>query len=283
MKKNALEALEKIMPNLTAAQQQVAVYILKNAVEASFLTLEQISGIVGKSTTTVMRLALNLGYSGYAEFQRDLQELLRNRVAPVTRLEANLKVLERDSLFVKCAEKQISNIHMTLKNLSDDAANSFVEMIMKARKIYIVGVRTTFTAAYYLYQGLNRILDNCELLEIDNGAQYENILNISSEDIVVAFSFPRYARVTIEQVRRIKEKYSAKVIVIADGYACPLATVADLTLPCGCGSLAYHNSMSGAILVSDFLLTAITIKDPLNTKRRLEESEDFLKSINYHI
>lgn len=283
MKKNVLDSLEKLIPKLTDAQQQIAVYILKNTVEASFLTLDQLSRIVGKSTTTVMRLALNLGYSGYAEFQRDLQELLRNRVAPVTRLEVNLKGIERQSLLVKCAEKQIDNIHRTLHNLSDDEANCAVEMIMEARKIYIIGVRTTFTAAYYLHNGLNRILNNCELIEIDSGAQYEKILNISSEDIVVAFSFPRYARITIDQVKRIKEKRGAKIIVIADGYACPLATVADITLPCGCGSLAYHNSMAGAILVSDFLITGVTLKDPINTKKRLEESEVFLKSINYHI
>lgn len=283
MKKNVLAVLEQEMPNLTAAQRQIADYILKNAVEVSFLTLDQLSGLVGTSTTTVMRLTFNIGYSGYAEFQKDLQELLRNRVAPGTRLEANLKALERKSLLVKCAEKQIENIQETLDYLSDESVARSVEMIMQARKIYVVGVRTSFTAAYYLYQGLIRILDNCELLEIDTGAQIDRILNITPQDLVIAFSFPRYARGIVEQVKRIKEQRGAKVMLITDGYSCPLVNVSDVTLPCGCGSLAYHNSMSGAILVSDFLITSITVQDPVNTKKRLEESEVLLKSMNYHV
>lgn len=283
MKKNVLERLDALQPKLSEAQKSIAVYILKNAVEASFLTLDQLSRLVGKSPTTILRLTGNLGFRGYTDFQRELQELLRNRVAPGTRLQANLKDLGRNSLIVKCAEKQVENIHATLNSLSDDDANASAEMILAAKRIYMLGVRTTFTAAYYLYQGLNRILDNCELLEIDSGAQFERILNISSDDLVIAFSFPRYARITTEQVKHIRDRAGAKIILVTDGFSCPLTTVADITLPCGCASLAYHNSMAGAILVSDFLITAVTLKDPIRTRERLEESDIFMKSIRYHV
>ena len=283
MKRNILNTLEKEMPKLTAAQRQVADYILKNPIDALFLTLDQLASVVGTSTTTVMRFSFNLGYTGYAEFQKDLQELLRNRVDPGTRIEANLKDLGRESLLIKCAEKQIENIQATIDYLSEDVTNQCVKMILQAKKIYMVGVRTSFTATYYLYEGLNRILDNCELLELDSGAQIEKILNITSSDVVIAFSFPRYARATIDAVKAIKERCGAKVITVTDGYSCPMATISDVILPCGYGSMDYHNSMSGAILVSDFLISSVIVCDYEKTKRRLEESEMLLKSLKFHI
>lgn len=268
MKRNILNTLEYEMPNFTAAQRQVADYILKNPIDVLFLTLDQLASAVGTSTTTVMRFSFHLGYTGYSDFQKDLQELLRNRVDPSTRIEANLKDLGQKSLLIKCAEKQIENIQATVDYLSEDVTNNCIKMILQAKKIYIVGVRTSYTATYYLYEGLARIMDNCELLNMDSGSELERILNISSGDVVIAFSFPRYARVTIDVVKAIKEKRGAKVIAVTDGYSSPLATISDIILPCAYGSMDYHNSMSGAILISDFLISSIIVHD---SKKKLKK------------
>ena len=93
MDTTVLQRLEQKMEDLTSAQRKVADYILKNPTDVAFLTIEQLSGFIGVSVASVMRLAYTLGYTGFAQFQKDLQEILRNRVAPPTRLEVNLKKL----------------------------------------------------------------------------------------------------------------------------------------------------------------------------------------------
>lgn len=283
MKKRVLDVLQQELVSLTTSQRKVADYILKNPLEASFMTLDQLAGVVGTSTTTVMRLSFNLGYSGYSELQKELQELLRNRVSPTVRLEANIRSVGNDRLLVECAEKQISNIRTTVDFLSEEITNSCLESISSARKIYIVGMRTSFAAAYYLYQGLNQILDNCEILEPGAGNQVESILDISSSDLIIAISLPRYARATVDLLTAIKNLRGAKLISITDGYTSPVASISDLVLPCAFSSLAFHNSIIGAVIIADYLITSIAMKAAKKTKQRLSSCEQIFSALNFHI
>lgn len=105
MEVTVLQLLEEKMEAFTSTQKRVADYILKNPTEVAFLTIEQLSALIGVSVTTIMRLAYSLGYTGYTQFQKDLQEILRNRVAPPTRLEENVKKLGKNKLLIKCVLK----------------------------------------------------------------------------------------------------------------------------------------------------------------------------------
>ena len=125
MKNNLIQIMKQETNSMSKAQRRVADCILKNPVDASFLTLEQAAATAGTSTATVMRLACKLGYKGYADFQRELQELLRDRVAPTTRLEINKKNLSRNSILANCAETQVNNIKKTIDFLSEESINTF--------------------------------------------------------------------------------------------------------------------------------------------------------------
>jgi len=281
MKQNILQLIERNINNLTQAQSEVADFILKNPVHSAFLTLDQLAGNVKTSTTTVMRFTYNLGYSGYAEFQKDLQELLRNRVAPYTRLETNMKNLGLNNLLVKCADIQIDNITDTLNCLSESSINNCLDILQSARKIYIIGVRTSYAIAYYLYHCLNQSLGNCELLEPIFQDYAEKMQNIESSDLLIAISFPRYVKHVIEIAKIVKDS-KPKVIAITDSYKSPLAALSDVVLPCSFRSLAFHNSISGPIFLVDFLITALAMREPEKTKLRLEDAELLLKKLNLH-
>ena len=283
MKDGILNALQLKMADLTTSQRKVADYILKNPVESAFLTLDQLAGAVGTSTTTVMRLAFTLSYSGFTEFQKALQDLFRSTISPATRLEANIKNLDSSRLLVKCAEQQAVNIEETIDFLSDDMVSGCLKLIMSARKVYVVGMRTSFGAAYYLYQGLNQIMGNCELLQPGSGHQVEQVMDITDEDLVIVVCLPRYARSVVELVKSVKLLRAAKVVSITDGYASPLAAVSDLVLPCAFNSLAFHNSIAGAVLIADFLITAVAMQDPEKTKERLDRAEDVFQNIHFHV
>lgn len=282
MKSNVLTVLKQEATHMTPTQRKVADYILKNPIDSSFLTLDQLSGIVGTSTTTVMRLCFKLGYTGYTEFQKDLQELLRDRVAPTTRLEINKKNLEQSSILAKCAETQVHNLKTTIDFLSEESINKCLALIQKASNIYIIGMRSSFAIAYHLYYELNQILGNCKLLKTDSGDNVDTILNITSSDLVIAITLPRYSRATVE-LMKIAKDFNPKIIAITDGYNSPLAPLADTVLPCSFRSLAFHNSIIGPIFLVDFLITAIAIKEPVKTKDRLDAAELILKQLDIHI
>lgn len=272
MEITVLQLLEQKMEDLTSAQRKVADYILKNPTDVAFLTIEQLSGHIGVSVASVMRLAYTLGFTGFAQFQKELQEILRNRVAPPTRLEANLKKLGKHKLLVECAEVQISNIRKTVEFLSDEAIEASLNLISNAKKIYVFGVRGSLTVANCLDQGLNRLGIDCELLIPDSGRLHAVLTKLSPEDLLIAVSLPRYAKRTVEAVRIAKTK-GAKILSIVEGYSSPLALQSDAFLTCAYESLSFQHSEIGALFVADFLVTGMATRNSKRTKHWLEELE----------
>ncbi len=278
---NPILLLQNKISELTETQRRVADYIIKHPLDVAFLTVDQLAGIVGTSTTTIMRLTFSLGYSGYSEFQKGLQEILRNRAAPHTRLEANLKGLNGSDLWIRCAEKQIQNIQSTVEMISADTLDQTLEMIVSSNRIYCSSVRSGLPVAQYLTHGLNRLLGNCDLVVADQTDWIDKIISLTSSDLVIATSFPRYGKMVVELVKRAKEN-DAKVIAITDSYSSPLAKYSDITLPCNPSSLAFHNSTISSMFLSDYLISAIAINYRDKTKDRLDRVNTILTEMNYH-
>ncbi|MFJ8072046.1 MurR/RpiR family transcriptional regulator [Peribacillus sp. NPDC096447] len=278
---NPILKLKNKISELTETQRRVADYIIKNPVDVAFLTVDQLAGIVGTSTTTIMRLTFSLNYSGYTEFQKGLQELLRNRAAPQIRLEANLKDLNESDLWIRSAESQLNNIQSTVEMISTESLNKTVEMIVSAERIFCTSVRSGLPVAQHLTFGLNRLLGNCELIVADLSDWVDKGINFTSKDLVIATSFPRYARRIVEFAMTAKDN-KAQIISITDSYSSPLVKYSDLVLPCNSSSIAFHNSPIASMLVADYLVSAIAINYPEKTKNRLDEINSILTKMDYH-
>lgn len=279
MASDILQVLEDKMEDFTSAQRKVADYVLKNPTEVAFLTTEQMAANIGVSVASIMRLAYAVGYSGYAQFQKSLQEMLRNQVAPPMRLEENVKKIDKNKLLLASAEVQVSNINKTVSFLSDEAINKAFDLIFSAKKVYVVGVRGSYTVAHYLHEGLNRLGVDCEMLIPDTGRTQANLARVTPEHLVIAISLPRYARRTLEIVGVAKNK-GVKLLSITDGYSSPLALISDTFLPCAYESIAFHNSEIGAMFIADFLITAVAIRDDKQTKQNLVDIEQVVTELD---
>ena len=273
--------LKNKVSELTATQRKVADYILKNPVDVAFLTIDQLAGIVGTSTTTIMRLSFNLGYSGYTEFQKGLQEILRNRADPKTRLETNLKQGDKSDLWVSCAENQINNIQSTLNMIPEETLKTVLGMLFSARQVYSTGIRSAIPVAQGLTYGLSRLLGKGELVIADLGEWTEKVIDFTSSDVVIAISFPRYSNKVIEFVKAAKEN-NALVISITDSYSSPLVKYSDIILPCNVSSFAFHNSIIAPMFLVDYIISAVAFENPDKTKERLDKIDTLLMEMDYH-
>ena len=282
MGKSTLRELEEKIETFTPSQRKVADYILKYPTEAAFLTIEQLSGLTGVSVATIMRLAYTIGYTGYSQFQKELQEVLRDRVSPPNRLEANVKKLGKNKLLVDCAKLQIENIRKTVEFLSEENIDQAFKLIFDAKKIYVIGIRGSLGVACYLNDGLNRLGVDCELIVPDTGRIQSIMAQFSPVVLVFAISLTRYAKRTVEVVRVAKRK-KAKILAITDGYSSPLALMSDVFLGCAFESLAFHHSEIGALFVADFLVTGVAVKDSAKTKLKLEEIEKVVCEIEANV
>lgn len=278
---NPIVNLQQKIGELTETQRRVADYIIKHPLDVAFLTIDQLAGVVKTSTTTIMRLTFNLGYSGYTEFQKGLQEILRNQAAPQTRFEANIKAMEEDDLWSRYAESQISNIQNTIDMISHEALEETLKMIMSANRIICTSVRSGLPVAQYLTHGLNRLFGNTSLVVADTSDWVDSVVNMDENDLVIAISFPRYARRIIDFVRTAK-KNGVKIISLTDSYSSPLASISDLVLACNSSSIAFHNSAVSSMFVADYIVSALAINYPEQTKKRLDQVNAILTDIDYH-
>lgn len=278
---NPIVKLQQKIGELTDTQRRVADYIIKHPLDVAFLTVDQLAMTVKTSTTTIMRLTFNLGYSGYTEFQKGLQENLRNQAAPQTRLEANIKGIEENDLWGRYAEHQFQSIQNTIEMISQDSLEQTQKMIMSANRIICTSVRSGLPVAQYLTHGLNRLLGNTNLVVADVSDWADNIVNMDENDLVIAISFPRYARRIIDLAHAAK-KNGVKIISITDSYSSPLASYSDLVLPCNSSSIAFHNSAVSSMFVADYLISALAINYPEQTKERLDKVNAILTDMDYH-
>ncbi|MFC7688001.1 MurR/RpiR family transcriptional regulator [Ureibacillus sp. GCM10028918] len=278
---NPIVKLQQKIGELTETQRKVADYIIKHPLDVAFLTVDQLAGVVKTSTTTIMRLTFNLGYSGYTEFQKGLQENLRNQAAPQTRLEANIKGIEQDDLWGRYVEKQINNIQNTIDMISQEDLEKAQKAILSAKRIICTSVRSGLPVAQYLTHGLNRLFGNTSLVVADVSDWIDNVVNMDENDLVIAISFPRYARRIIDFAQTAK-KNGVKIISITDSYSSPLASHSDLVLPCNSSSIAFHNSAVSSMFLADYIISALAINYPEQTKERLDKVSAILTDINYH-
>jgi len=279
--KDPISQLKEKVSELSESQRKVADYIIRNPLDVAFLTVDHLAGLVGTSTTTIMRLTFKLGYSGYTEFQKGLQEILRNRADPNTRLETKLKEEDQSDLWIKCAENNISNIQSSVEMISRESLEKTVEMLYAADRIYCTGIRSAVPVAQVLSYGLSRILGKGELVVADMGDWTEKVINFTPNDLVIAISFPRYGNKVIEFMKAAKAK-DAQVISITDSYSSPLVNYSNFILPCNVSSVSFHNSIIAPMVLVDYLISAIAIKDPDATKERLDKIDSILQGMNYH-
>ncbi|MBB6451037.1 DNA-binding MurR/RpiR family transcriptional regulator [Geomicrobium halophilum] len=278
---NPITNIKENISDLTTAQRSVADYILKNPYEVAFFTVDQLALHVGTSTTTIMRLAFNLGYSGYSEFQKGLQEILRSQTAPHARLESNLKNIENDDLWWNTINHHINQVQQMTEQISREQLDKVTQNIISARQIFCTSVRSGLPVGQYLTHGLNRTLGNCKMIMADSSDWVDDVISMESTDLIIATSFPRYAKRIIDFVKTAKTQ-GVQIVAITDNYSAPIVDDADIILPCDSSSLAFHNSPIGAMVVADYLINATARRGFEKTKQRLNEVNKVLTNINYH-
>lgn len=281
MQRNILYELEQNIGNLTKSQKKVAAYIIKEPIQAAFSTVDQVAQQVETSTTTIVRLALYLGFSGYSEFQRELQELLKAHTDPSTKLAINFKEGDKNYIIEGIIKQEMENISKTIHNLSDKNILRAEQVLKSANRIYVIGFRSCYSVAHFLSYNLMRIFGNCTQLQEFGGCMYEQINQITDQDVLIAITLPRYINDVVKLSQIAKEK-SATIIAITDGHLSPLAEYADILLAADCKTSGFHNSVISAILIAELLIGVSTFKNPELVKTNLQSSETILRRMNVH-
>ncbi|APM38976.1 MurR/RpiR family transcriptional regulator [Clostridium kluyveri] len=247
-------------PRLSKGQKLIAEYILKHYDKAAFMTAAKLGVNVGVSESTVVRFANELGFSGYPKLQKSLQELIKNKLTTVQRIELSNDFVSQESPLKSVLKSDMENIRATLEKINHKTFDDVVNSIFKADKIYIIGLRSSTAIADFLGFYLNLILDNVKVVGYGISDIFEQMINLTSDDLVIGIGSPRYAVRTIEALAFAKSR-NARVVAITDSLLSPLAARADYTLIAQSNMTSFVDSLVAPLSVINALIIAVGLQE----------------------
>lgn len=263
-------------PNLTPSHKAVAAYMTDHLNTIAFCTLEDLAQGIGVSTTTVLRFARTLGYQGYSDLQKDIQSDMMNKVGLPERFSQNHQSPEdQDQLLVDMVHADIHNLEEILTTLPKENINQAAKAISNANRVYVLGLRSSFTLAYYIYYRLSQTRPNVWLIQSTGLLYPEDLVSCKEGDVCIAYLYPRYSHIAADLLLWMKKRGVTVVLFTAQNYTM-LQGYGDIFLPASVSSVSFKNSLAAPLCLSSYLASAVANEDPDRAIKTLQLTEEGL-------
>ena len=259
---------------LSKGQKLLATYITDNYDKAVFLTAARLGEVVGVSESTVVRFATHLGYKGYPEFQNALEELVRNKLNSIQRMEVTYGRISQSKILESVLHSDADKINTTLEKIDQEAFEIAVNTILNAKHIYIIGIRSCAPLASFMAFYFNLMFDNVHLLHTSSSSElFEQMVRISEEDVIIGISFPRYSMRTLKAMEFANNR-NAKVITLTDSVHSPMNLYSSCNLIADSDMASIVDSLVAPLSVINALIVALCMKNRKKVAKTLEMLED---------
>lgn len=260
--------------SLSKGQKILATYITDNYDKAVFLTAAKMGQVVGVSESTVVRFATHLGYKGYPEFQKALEEMVRNKLNSIQRMEVTYGRISQSHILETVLQSDQEKIKDTLEHIDEHAFELAVDTIIKEKHIYIVGIRSCAPLAAFMAFYFNLMFENVTLLQTNNSSElFEQMVRISKDDVIIGISFPRYSMRTLKAMEFANNR-NAKVITLTDSVHSPMNLYSSCNLIARSDMASIVDSLVAPLSVINALIVALCMKKQGEVAKTLETLED---------
>ena len=286
--------IEERQGQFSKGQKRLADYVIENYDKAVFLTAAKLGEVVGVSESTVVRFATQLGYKGYPGFQKALEELVRNKLNSIQRMEVTYGRISQSEILSTVLHSDIDKIKMTLEEIDQNAFDLAIETILNAKKIYVIGIRSCAPLASFLSFYLHLVCDNVITVNTNSSSEiFEQLIRINEEDVIIGISFPRYSMRTLKALEFASNR-KAKVITLTDSVHSPMNLYSSCNLIARSDMASIVDSLVAPLSVINALVVALCMKkqkDVVATLETLEKiwgeyqvySNDELNQVNMEI
>lgn len=267
--------------SMSKGHKQIAKYILSNYDKAAYMTAIKLGDSAGVSESTIVRFAMGLGFEGYPELQRALQDMVRNKLTTIQRMDMTSE-LSQSMLLRSVLKADLNNMKLTMDEINTDVYEDIVNEIYAAKTVYIMGVRSSAPLAQFLGYYLNFILDNVRIVTSSVNDILEQVIHIEEDDALICISFPRYSRKLIEAVKFAKKR-NANIISITDSYKSPLIKYSKLSLTARSDIASFVDSLVAPMSLINALIVAIGIKQKQQSAKHFMELEKIWEEYDVYI
>lgn len=282
MKGDILSILQQKAPSFSKGQRLLARYIAEAYDKAAFMTASRLGKTVGVSESTVVRFATELGYDGYPNMQKAMQEMVLNRLTSVQRIEVTSDRIGNQDIVSMVMQSDADKLRQTSEILDRNEFRSAVQAILQGKRIYVMGARSAAPLASFLGYYLNFMFSNVRVITVSGCSEmFENVIDICADDVVIAFSFPRYSAATAKGAQYCRTT-GAKVIGITDSRLSPLGEHCDHVLLAKSDMVSLVDSLVAPLSVVNALLVALASGREQGLAKTFETLEQVWEEYNVY-
>ncbi len=259
---------------MSKGQKAISAFIYDHYDQAVFMTAARLGETVGVSESTVVRYAMFIGYNGYPEFQRDLEEWVQNKINSVQKIGAKYGKSTQSEILTSVLQADIEKLQDTIQKLDPVAFETAVDIILEAKTVYVMGVRSCEPLAEFLNFYLNMIRGSVVLLKTTSISEtFEQMIRIDGQDAMIGISFPRYSMRTLKAMEFANDR-NAKVITVTDSVHSPMNLYSSCNLLARSDMVSIVDSLVAPLSVINALVVAMCLKRPEEVKRSLKDLEE---------
>lgn len=271
---DVLSRINEHYSELSKGQKLIASYVIDHYDLAVFMTAAKISEAVGVSESTVVRFAVSIGYEGFPEFMKALEVWYKTKMNTISMMGAKYGKASQSDLLNSVLRSDMEKMEDTIANLDVDAFEMAVDIILKSRKVYVVGLRTCQPLAEFLAFYLNMIRADVILLNTTSASEmFEQMIRIDEHDCIIGISFPRYSMRTLKAMEFANDR-NAKVITLTDSVHSPMNLYSSCNLLARSDMVSIVDSLVAPLSVINALVVALCMKLPKEVKKNLEDLEN---------
>ncbi len=270
---NVLKQIEESYSSFSKGQKKIADYVTTQYDKAAYITAAKLGKEVDVSESTVVRFAVALGYEGFPELQSALREIIKNKLTSLQRFEIVSDKMDNEDILSKIMSADISKLKTTMENVDKKAFAGAVDTILKAKTIYILGVRSASALASFMGFYFNLLFENVKIVQTTSISEvFEQILRVNSNDVVIGITFPRYSRRTVKALEYAKNR-NASVVSITDTCKSPIVAYSDFNLYAKNDTASFVDSLVAPMSIINALIVALGMRKKEETSMIFNELE----------
>lgn len=275
MRDNSIDIIQKLKNRyifLSKSHKKIADYLLANYEKAAFMTAQKLGEKVDVSEATVVRFAYHLGFEGYPQFKKALQDFIKMKLTTIQRINMSQGKYDNKCLIQNILTSDIENIRYTLEEFDEKVFEEIIASINFANNIYIIGFRTTKILTEYLGYYLDLILDNVKVITHGVGDVYEQLVKAKEGDLVIGVSFPRYSSKTFETIQYLKNK-GLNIIAITDNERSPITKISNHCLIAKSNIFSFVDTLVAPLSLMNAIIIAVGYRNKERTEKVFSELE----------
>lgn len=264
---------------LTKTEKIIADYILDNINTIGFSSVKEVAVACGVSDTSVIRFLRELGYEGYTDFKKEVNEKLLEQynasLSPMQKFNQSKASINTGSVVNDVFNNSITNLANALNSIDEKLLENIADCLIKSKKKYIAAFRGTSCCADYFWRKAIYFLPGLVLCTKAESETLEKLIDISEQDCLLLFSFPRYSEIAFT-ILELAQRRGAKIIIFTDRVTSPLTNFADYLVTVNVTGFSYTNSYVVPLCCAEALAVIIGKKLENHTDERLGLLDEYI-------